>query len=110
MTPAEALAKARALAPNVTGHVAMLFAHAAPSETDRVAARLAEVIGEATGEPWPAGDVAALAVGLAQGPLIKAPRIHTDGDGIHRDDAGRRYEAVDVDGELTYRPQGEPDR
>ena len=37
------------------------------------------------------------------GPLLNATRIHTDDDGRHFDDQGREYEAVDVDGEVTYR-------
>lgn len=37
------------------------------------------------------------------GPLLNATRIHTDDDGQHWDDEGQAYEAVDVDGEVTYR-------
>ena len=35
--------------------------------------------------------------------LFAAPRIRTDERGVHTDDLGRRYDAVTVDGELTYR-------
>ena len=37
------------------------------------------------------------------GPLLNAVNIHTDDDGRHFDDQGREHEAVDVDGEVTYR-------
>ena len=67
MTPAEALARALGSAPNVTGRVVRLFAEADRAQVDKVAARLASVIGEFTGEPWPAEDVTALAEGIAGG-------------------------------------------
>lgn len=39
------------------------------------------------------------------GPLLSAPQIHTDADGVHRDDAGAVYAATTAPtGELAYTP------
>ena len=36
------------------------------------------------------------------------PQIHTSDDGVHTDDDGHVYDAVTVDGELTFVPQEPP--
>ena len=36
--------------------------------------------------------------------LFAAPRIHTDAEGVHTDDAGRRYDAALVGGEVAFTP------
>ena len=36
--------------------------------------------------------------------MFTATNIHTDGAGVHTDDAGTEYTATDVDGETTYLP------
>ena len=75
MTPAEALAKALRAAPNVTGRVARLFADATPTEAARVAANLADMIQQMTGETWLPEDVTALAEGITARPPIGSVRI-----------------------------------
>jgi len=75
MTPAEALAKALRAAPNVTGRVARLFADATPAEAARVAANLADMIQQMTGETWLPEDVTALAEGITARPPIGSVRI-----------------------------------
>ena len=67
MTPGDALARALRTAPNVTGHVARSFAGADRSEIDKVAAQLARVLTQVTGETWSDEDVTALAEGIAGG-------------------------------------------
>ncbi len=39
--------------------------------------------------------------------LFAAPQIHTDEHGTHRDDQGREYRLVDIDGEATFIPVAE---
>ena len=82
LTPAEALAKALRIAPNVTGRVARLFADATPAEAARVAANLADMIQQMTGETWSAEDVAALAEGItAAGSVRVDPASLSGADG-----------------------------
>jgi hypothetical protein len=39
--------------------------------------------------------------------MFDAPQITTDEHGIHRDETGRRYLAINRDGELTFIPEDE---
>ena len=67
MTPAEALARARRTAPNVTGNVVREFAGASPEGVAQVAGNLACLVRDLSGEDWTAEEVAALAEGIAGG-------------------------------------------
>lgn len=44
------------------------------------------------------------------GPLFNTPQIHTDEHGVHRDDSGQAYRALDVDGETAFVPEYLVDR